>query len=81
MNETQQRPGAATELLILGGTVVDRRGEQRADVRVRDGRVTEVAEGLTADAGETVLDAAGCVVSPGFVDLHTHYDAQLFWDP
>jgi dihydroorotase len=59
-------------MLITGGTVLDQTGERRADVRIADGVVSEVGEGLSAADGEATLDAAGCVVSPGFVDLHTH---------
>jgi dihydroorotase len=60
-----------SEWLISGGTIVDQDGERRADVRIADGVVSEVGQAL--DVGEAhVLDAAGCVVSPGFVDLHTH---------
>jgi len=58
-------------LLIQGGTVIDAGGSRRADVVVRDGVIAEVGEKLTA-AGATVLEADGCIVSPGFVDLHTH---------
>jgi dihydroorotase len=57
--------------LIRGGTVVDPNGERRADVRVVDGFVSEVGTDLEPGAAE-VLAAAGCIVSPGFVDLHTH---------
>ena len=60
---------ATQRLVISGGTVVDQQGERRADVAVVDGRIVEVGTGL---AGNTVLDATGCMVSPGFVDLHTH---------
>jgi dihydroorotase len=60
------------ELMIRGGTVVDCSGERRADVRVVDGRVVEVAEGLEAGTGALELDAGGCLVAPGLVDLHTH---------
>ncbi|TDT16331.1 dihydroorotase [Ilumatobacter fluminis] len=63
------------QYLIQGGTVIDPTGERRADVLVRDGVVAAVDEhlGESPDAGgATVIDAAGCVVSPGFVDLHTH---------
>jgi N-acyl-D-aspartate/D-glutamate deacylase len=67
------------ELVIRGGTVVDGSGAppRLADVLVRDGVIAEVGEGLRA--GET-LDASGCLVTPGFLDIHTHYDAQVLWD-
>jgi len=57
------------ELVIKGATVVDQRGTRRADVVVEDGRIVGVGPDL--DGGE-VLDAAGCVVAPGLVDLHAH---------
>ncbi len=60
------------QILITGGTVVDQTGERRADVRVLDGKVAAVADRLEPTDADRVLDAAGCVVSPGFVDLHTH---------
>ena len=60
-----------SELLIRGGTVVDVTGERLGDVLVRDGLVVAVGAGLSAGSGE-VLDAAGCVVAPGLVDLHAH---------
>lgn len=56
-------------IVVKGGTVLDQTGERRLDVLVVDGRVAEVGENLS---GDTTLDAAGCVVSPGFVDLHVH---------
>jgi dihydroorotase len=59
-------------VLIAGGTVLDQSGSRRADVRIRDGLVAEVADGLSAGDDEVTLDATGCVVSPGFVDLHAH---------
>jgi dihydroorotase len=58
------------KLLITGGTVLDHTGERRADVLVDDGTVTAV--GTDLGPADVVLDAGSCVVSPGFVDLHTH---------
>src|SRR3954452_8333518 len=68
------------DLVVRGGTVVDGTGRpgMTADVAVEGGRITAV--GLNLEGRET-LDAEGCVVAPGFIDIHTHYDAQVFWDP
>jgi len=59
-------------IVIVGGTVVDQTGTRRADVAVTDGVVSEVSPELVPAPGDTVLEASGCIVSPGFVDLHTH---------
>ena len=61
-----------SEFLIRGGTVIDAESERRADVRVVDGVVAEVSEALAPGAGATVLDAEGCVVAPGLVDIQVH---------
>jgi dihydroorotase len=61
-----------SEFLLQGGEVIDRTGTRAADVRIVDGRITEVASSLSAGAGATVLDAEGCVVAPGLVDIQVH---------
>ncbi|KUO10848.1 N-acyl-D-amino-acid deacylase family protein [Streptomyces sp. DSM 15324] len=67
--------------VIKGATVVDGTGAAAfvADVGIRDGRIAVV--GTITEESRTAEDAAGLVLTPGFVDPHTHYDAQLFWDP
>ncbi|MFI0778023.1 amidohydrolase family protein [Streptomyces sp. NPDC021212] len=70
--------------LIKGATVVDGTGapSRLADVGLRDGRIATVAEpGSVTEPARSSEDATGLVLAPGFVDPHTHYDAQLFWDP
>jgi N-acyl-D-aspartate/D-glutamate deacylase len=72
------------DLVVKGGLVVDGTGAAPvpADVGIRDGRIAFVdADGVEATQARRVIDADGLVVAPGFVDVHTHYDAQLFWDP
>jgi N-acyl-D-aspartate/D-glutamate deacylase len=68
------------EIVIRGGTVLDGTGApgRAADVAIADGVITEIEPDLH---GERELDASGCAVAPGFIDIHTHYDAQVFWDP
>ncbi len=70
------------DLIVRGGTVVDGTGAPAApaDVAVDDGRITVVGALEHADA-EQVIDATERIVTPGFVDVHTHYDGQVTWDP
>ncbi len=73
---------ARFDLLITGGTVIDglRTPRYRADIGVVDGKVAAIGR-LAGSAADRVIDASGKIVAPGFVDLHTHYDSQVFWDP
>jgi N-acyl-D-aspartate/D-glutamate deacylase len=70
----------AAEIVIRGGTVFDGSGApgRVADVAIADGVIREIGTNLR---GARELDASGCAVAPGFIDIHTHYDAQVFWDP
>ena len=69
------------DLLIKNGTVVDGTGAERyqADVAVANGKIAAI--GKITDGAKKVIDAADLIVAPGFVDPHTHYDAQICWDP
>ena len=70
------------DLVIKGGTVIDglRTPRYKADVGIAGGRVVQIGR-VDASDGREVVDASHRVVAPGFVDLHTHYDSQVFWDP
>lgn len=83
---TEQAGGAdpSPPVLVRGGTVFDGSGARpglRADVLVRDGVVAQLGVDLPVPEGATVVDATGRWVTPGFIDLHTHYDAELEIDP
>jgi len=69
------------DLIIRNGTIVDGTGAdaRKGDVAVEDGKIVAVGGQIDGDAVETV-DAEGMLVTPGFVDIHTHYDGQATWD-
>ena len=71
----------AYDLLIKNGTVVDGTGAPRvrADVAIKDGTIAEI--GKVSGGAQRTIDAGELIVAPGFVDPHTHYDAQICWDP
>jgi N-acyl-D-aspartate/D-glutamate deacylase len=73
---------AEMDLLIKGGTVVDgtRVPRYRANVWIKDGKIAQIG-GRSPGFAKKTIDADGLIVAPGFVDLHTHYDAQIRWDP
>ncbi len=73
---------AEYDVIIKGGMVVDgtRLPRYQADLGIKDGLIAKIGN-LKAHQAKKVVDAGGHYVVPGFVDLHTHYDAQLFWDP
>lgn len=68
------------DTVIRGGTIVDGTGGEPfvADVAIKDGRIADIGQGLAA--GRSEIDAQGRLVTPGFVDIHTHYDGQVTWD-
>ncbi len=70
------------DLVIRGGTVIDglRTPRYRADIAISGGRIRAIGR-IGADQAHRSIDADGLIVAPGVVDLHTHYDSQLFWDP
>lgn len=73
------------DIIIRGGTIIDGQRTPRfmGDVGIKDGKVMAITGkgGLSKKSANKTIDADGLIVAPGFVDLHTHYDAQVFWDP
>jgi N-acyl-D-amino-acid deacylase len=70
------------DLVIRGGTIIDglRTPRFRGDLAVKDGKISAIGR-VAAGSGEKEIDASGLIVAPGFIDMHTHYDSQIFWDP
>jgi N-acyl-D-aspartate/D-glutamate deacylase len=70
------------EIVIRNGIIVDgaRNPRYRGDVGISEGRIAKIGR-IPAGQAEREIDATGLIVAPGFIDLHTHYDAQVFWDP
>jgi N-acyl-D-amino-acid deacylase len=74
---------AKYDLVIKSGTIID--GLQtprfRGDIAIKDGQIAEISGSIPSVLAERTIDARGKVVAPGVVDLHTHYDSQIFWTP
>ena len=73
---------ATYDIIIRGGTIVDGTRAPRyiSDIAIKDGHIAKIG-GLNGGDADREIEAKGLIVAPGFVDLHTHYDAQIFWDP
>ena len=70
------------DLLIKNGDIIDGTGANRrkADIGIKDGRITQIVSANGTSDAQKTIDATGHIVCPGFIDIHTHYDAQAFWD-
>jgi len=73
---------AEFDVMIKNGTIIDgtRVPRYRADLGIKNGKIAKIGRLNTSDAAR-VIDATGLIVAPGAIDLHTHYDAQIHWDP
>ena len=71
------------DMVITGGTIIDglRTPRYTGDIAIKDGRIAAIGAGIDVAHADEIVDATGRIVAPGVVDLHTHYDSQLFWDP
>src|SRR4051794_12132655 len=69
------------DTVIRGGTIVDGTGapRQAGDIAIANGRIVALG-GRVTDPARDVIDADGAIVTPGFIDIHTHYDGQYLWD-
>ncbi len=74
---------AKYELVIKNGTIIDglQTPRRAGDIAIANGKIVAIADNIPASAAAKVIDAQGKIVAPGVVDLHTHYDSQIFWDP
>ncbi|MGH3556626.1 MAG: N-acyl-D-amino-acid deacylase family protein [Mycobacterium sp.] len=74
--------GTTYDVIIKGGTLIDGTNTPRkvADIGIRDGRIAKIG-GLRNASAARIVDATGRIVAPGVIDVHTHYDAAIFWDP
>ncbi len=71
------------DTIIKNGTIIDgtHRPRHFGDIGIKDGVIERISSDIPADQGARVIDAAGKIVAPGVIDPHTHYDAQIHWDP
>lgn len=78
--DSTSHPSNQQVTVIKGGTIIDGTGTPgiRADIALRGDRIEAIGADLS---GDITIDATGRVIAPGFIDIHTHYDAQVFWDP
>lgn len=74
---------AKYDLLIAGGDVIDGTGapRKRCDLAIKNGKIAKIAASINPSDAKEVMDATGLIVAPGVIDIHTHYDAQVRWDP
>lgn len=79
----ERDPGMEFDVHIKGGTIIDgtRLPRFRGDLWIKDGKIAQIGGRSPEGAAKKVIDAEGLIVAPGFIDLHTHYDAQIRWDP
>lgn len=74
--------GTTYDVIIKGGTLIDGTNTPRkiTDIAIRDGKIARIG-GLGSATATRIVNAAGRIVAPGVIDVHTHYDAAIFWDP
>ena len=73
----------AYDVVLKGGTVIDGTGRERfaADIALSGDRIAAVEANIPSHEAASSIDIGGLIVCPGFIDHHTHYDAQILWDP